>query len=156
VGVMSGRKRKSDFLKWREKNGISLAQASEYFACTPRSIRNWDKNGAPALVMRLIALAGRRDLSGFHPSWKGWTISHTGKMHGPGGAVVPGPRNLVSILAAVEDYELLRGDIERQERERMQARSRIGAPLTVEPGAARRSGSEDARHPETVIWLSPS
>lgn len=121
------KRKKSDFLKWRERHGVALDQAAEWFAVCGRTIRNWDLKGAPPLAMRLIALAGRRDLSGFHPSWKGWIISHTGKMHGPGGVVIPGPRNLVSILDALRDYELLRSSIERQERERLEARRRIGA-----------------------------
>lgn len=118
------RRKKSDFLKWREKHGVTKVQASEYFAVTARTVTNWDRNGAPALAMRLITLVGRRDLSGYHSAWKGWSISHTGKMHGPGGVWFR-PRQLAMLPAYVDELQSRLCSIEAEERERLEVRRRL-------------------------------
>lgn len=114
----------SDFAKWRKRYAVTIQEAAEFFAVEPQAVDHWDKHGAPALVMRLIALIGRRDLSAFHPAWKGWTISHTGKMHGPGGLWF-NAKALAVLPRCVADLEDFKNSIERQERHRARVRTEL-------------------------------
>ncbi len=76
------RPRKSEFLKLRQKHGMSISQAAEYFEVTERTVRNWDRDGAPKLAMRFFHMRELR-LDSFHPAWKGFKISVNGKLYGP-------------------------------------------------------------------------
>jgi len=73
---------KSEFLKWRTRHGINLDAAAILFDVEPYVIEDWDKLGAPTIVHRLIGVMNR-DLSGFHPAWKGWKVGYDGKLYGP-------------------------------------------------------------------------
>jgi DNA-binding transcriptional regulator YiaG len=74
--------KKSDFAQFRGKFFLSIPKAAELFGVTERTVRNWDRDGAPAMAMKLAAVY-RRDLSGYHPDWKGFTIGVNGKLYGP-------------------------------------------------------------------------
>jgi DNA-binding transcriptional regulator YiaG len=74
--------KKSEFAKFRSKFFLSIAQAAELFGVTERTIRNWDANGAPPIAMKLVAIY-QRDLSGYHPDWRGFKIGVNGKLYGP-------------------------------------------------------------------------
>jgi plasmid maintenance system antidote protein VapI len=74
--------KKSDFAQFRGKFFLSIPKAAELFGVTERTIRNWDHDGAPTIAMKLVAVY-RRDLSGYHPDWKGFTIGVNGKLYGP-------------------------------------------------------------------------
>lgn len=78
------RKKKSEFGKLRKKYGISISEAATAFEVTERTIRNWDRDGAPRLVMRLLwERQGRLDA--IHPDWRGFKIGGNGKLYGPNG-----------------------------------------------------------------------
>lgn len=80
------RPKKSEFLKIREKRGLSVQAAADLFEVTPRTVRNWDRKGAPKLVMRLFwGMDGR--LECLDPRWKGFKIGVDGKLRGPNGFV---------------------------------------------------------------------
>lgn len=117
------RTKQSDFLKWRKAYFIEVDAAAEYFQVTAKTIRNWDKNGAPHMAMRLIAIQ-TGDLSGIHPAWRGWKISHTGKLHGPS-RFTTDPEHLSAVPAIVERLNQLEGSIEAQAREQNSALLRL-------------------------------
>lgn len=73
---------KSEFLKWRTRHGINQEAAAVLFDVETNVIEDWDKLGAPTIVHRLIGVMNR-DLSGFHPEWKGWKVGYDGKLYGP-------------------------------------------------------------------------
>lgn len=76
------RLKKSEFLKIREWRGLSVQAAADLFEVCPRTIHNWDKRGAPKLVMRLLwGMDGR--LECLDPRWKGFKIGLDGKLRGP-------------------------------------------------------------------------
>ena len=71
-----------EFKRIRRQRRISTKDAARLFEVTERTIRNWDRRGAPRLAMRLLCeVEGRLDA--LHPDWKGWTISTNGKLYGP-------------------------------------------------------------------------
>lgn len=73
---------RSEFEQLRKKFGMGINQAAEYFEVTPRTIHNWDRDGAPKLVMRLLwERQGRLDA--IHPDWRGFKIGVNGKLYGP-------------------------------------------------------------------------
>ena len=75
-------KSKSEFIKWRKRHSITPEAACVLFDVEPYIIEDWDTRGAPTIVHRLIDMMNR-DLSGFHPAWKGWKLGHDGKLYGP-------------------------------------------------------------------------
>lgn len=79
--------KKSEFHRLRRKFFIDIPQAAELFQVTERTIRNWDKDGAPPLAMRLLAERSR-ELGSLHPQWHGFKIDLRGKLRGPGGLIV--------------------------------------------------------------------
>lgn len=78
------RKAHSEFWKMRRKFYISNNDAAELFGVTPRTIRNWDRRGAPAWAMRELMIRDRC-LGGIHPAWLGFRIGWNGWLYGPHG-----------------------------------------------------------------------
>ena len=61
---------------------MTKEEAANICGVHPRTITNWDRHSAPIPAMRLLEFY-TKDLGIFHPSWRGFTISHTGKLYGP-------------------------------------------------------------------------
>jgi transcriptional regulator with XRE-family HTH domain len=120
---MSGRKRKSDFLKWREKRGVSKQAAAEYFGVTVRTVERWDEDGAPVMAMKLIAYQDAH-LGALHSDWAGWRITHRGELLGPGRLRYVS-RQLVAMPGVLRELDRRVGSVEAQERERLRTRRRL-------------------------------
>jgi hypothetical protein len=63
--------------------GITRDNAAKLCSVSLRTITNWDRDGAPDLAMKILALQGR-DLGAIHPDWTGFRIGSNGKLYGPG------------------------------------------------------------------------
>lgn len=109
------RPKKSAFLRWRDSYFVSLEKAADFLGVTLRTVRSWDTSGAPDWAMRLIAIS-TGDLSGIHPAWRGWKISHTGKLHGPGRLTFTA-EHLSHVPAMIQRLDELEGSIHAQARE---------------------------------------
>lgn len=72
----------SEFWRMRRKFYISTQAAAALFTVTPRTIRNWDRRGAPGWAMREL-LTKDRQLGGLHHAWHGWRIGWDGVLYGP-------------------------------------------------------------------------
>lgn len=81
------RKAHSEFWRQRRKFYISTQAAAELFTVTERTIRNWDRRGAPAWAMRELLIRDRC-LGGIHPAWQGFRIGWNGKLYGPHGLIL--------------------------------------------------------------------
>lgn len=69
-----GRKKKSNFYQVRwHKVGISETVAAEVIGVTVEQILQWDKEGAPVYVERLLLLWDRKNVG--VPGWDGWLFS---------------------------------------------------------------------------------
>lgn len=82
---MAKRKRaRSEFEQLRKKFGIGIKEAAAWLEVTERTIHNYDRDGAPRLVMRLLwERQGRLDA--IHPDWRGFKIGGNGKLYRPNG-----------------------------------------------------------------------
>jgi transcriptional regulator with XRE-family HTH domain len=120
---MSGRKRKSDFLKWRERCGVTKEQAAEYFGVNVRTVSRWDEDGAPVMAMKLIAYRDAH-LGALHSDWAGWRITHRGELLGPGRLRYIS-RQLVAMPGVLRELDRRVGSVEAQERERLRTRRRL-------------------------------
>jgi hypothetical protein len=80
--AVRSRRATSEFFKWRKRHSITPEAAAVLFDVDASVIDQWDASGPPTMVYRLIGLMNR-DLSGFHPAWKGWKLGFDGKLYGP-------------------------------------------------------------------------
>lgn len=71
---------RTKFQAFRKRHNLSVPEAAQLFACTERSIRNWDQREAPPMVMRMVQIF-ERDLGGLHPSFRGISIRPDGKLY---------------------------------------------------------------------------
>lgn len=71
---------RTKFAQFRKRHNVSVPEAAQLFACTERSIRNWDQREAPPMVMRMVQIF-ERDLGGLHPSFRGISIRPDGKLY---------------------------------------------------------------------------
>ncbi len=67
------RTRKSDFYRLRLQLALDQNNAANLAGVTLRTIRNWDKKGAPHIAMRLFYLWDKRAVR--EPGWEGWMFS---------------------------------------------------------------------------------
>jgi hypothetical protein len=69
-----GRKPKSNFYKIRWHTvGLNEERAAELLGVSTEDIRQWDRDGAPAMAERLLQLWDRKHIG--YEGWDGWTFS---------------------------------------------------------------------------------
>lgn len=122
---------KTKFHSWRKRYGVTIPSAAHLFGVTEKTVRNWDKREAPALVQRMIHIF-ERDLGGLHPDWRGITLRPNGKLYlgamvgshsGPVGLSAEHIRNYP---AAINRLHQLESSFEHQASELVYRVTRLG------------------------------
>ena len=75
---MTGRSlkvRRSEFYKMRLRVILTVDACAELCGVSNEMVERWDQEGAPFIVMRLLSIYDRQDLSGHGPDWKGFRFS---------------------------------------------------------------------------------
>lgn len=96
--------RPSDFQKLRLRVAFSVDACAELCGVTAQIVEHWDVEGAPLIVMRLLHLYDRQDLSDHGPGWKGFKFSR-GKLIC--GRLSFTPRNLRQVPHYVDVFNRL-------------------------------------------------
>jgi transcriptional regulator with XRE-family HTH domain len=111
---------RSNFHRLRVALGLSREDAARLFEVSVRTINNWDRDEAPGMALKILALQSR-DLGAIHPDWAGFKIGSNGKLYGPG--------RLQLSAEHVRRYPLLIRQLEHLEAEQARPPEPLGRKL---------------------------